>query len=87
MAPQAFLIRPWRWLKAIHANRATISAGPNFAYELCLTKINDAELQGLDLSSWQLVFNGADPVSHLTIQRFIGRFAPNELRRDAIMPV
>jgi acyl-CoA synthetase (AMP-forming)/AMP-acid ligase II len=73
-------------LKAIHANRATISAGPNFAYELCLTKIDD-ELQGLDLSSWRLAFNGADPVSPVTIQRFIDRFAPNELRRDAITPV
>jgi acyl-CoA synthetase (AMP-forming)/AMP-acid ligase II len=86
MAPQAFLTRPSRWLKAIHANRATISAGPNFAYELFLTKIDDAE-QGLGLSSWQLVFNGADPVSPVTIQRFIDRFAPNESRRDAIMPV
>jgi acyl-CoA synthetase (AMP-forming)/AMP-acid ligase II len=63
------------------SNRATISAGPNFAYELCLTKIDDAE-HGLDLSSWQLVFNGADPVSPVTIRRFIYRFAPNELRRD-----
>ena len=51
MAPQAFLTRPSRWLWAIHANRGTISAGPNFAYELCLAKIADAELEGLDLSS------------------------------------
>ncbi|HYO02068.1 MAG TPA: AMP-binding protein [Mycobacterium sp.] len=87
MAPQVFLTRPSRWLRAIHANRGTISAGPNFAYELCLTKIKDAELQGLDLSSWRLAYNGAEPVSPATIERFTERFAPYGLRRDAITPV
>lgn len=87
MAPQMFLTRPARWLKAIHANRGTISAGPNFAYELCLNKIPDAELDGLDLSSWRLAFNGAEPVSPATIERFTERFAPYGLRRDAITPV
>ena len=70
MAPQMFLTRPSRWLRAIHANRGTISAGPNFAYELCLTKINEADLDGIDLSSWRLAFNGAEPVSPATIERF-----------------
>jgi 1-acyl-sn-glycerol-3-phosphate acyltransferase len=87
MAPQMFLTRPSRWLSAIHANRGTISAGPNFAYELCLNKIPDAELDGLDLSSWRLAFNGAEPVSPATIERFTERFAPYGLRRDAITPV
>ena len=87
MAPQMFLTRPSRWLRAIHANRGTISAGPNFAYELCLNKIPDAELDGLDLSSWRLAFNGAEPVSPATIERFTERFAPYGLRRDAITPV
>jgi 1-acyl-sn-glycerol-3-phosphate acyltransferase len=87
MAPQVFLTRPSRWLRAIHANRGTISAGPNFAYELCLAKIDDAELEGFDLSSWRLAFNGAEPVSPATIERFTERFAPFGLRRDAITPV
>ena len=87
MGPQVFLTRPSRWLWAIHTNQATISAGPNFAYELCLTKIGDAELEGLDLSSWRLAFNGAEPVSPATIERFAERFAPYGLRRDAITPV
>jgi len=87
MAPQVFLTRPSRWLKAIHANRGTISAGPNFAYELCLAKIDDAELDGLDLSCWRLAFNGAEPVSPATIERFAKRFAPYGLRLDAITPV
>lgn len=87
MGPQVFLTRPSRWLWAIHANRGTISAGPNFAYELCLAKVDDAELKGLDLSSWRLAFNGAEPVSPATIERFTERFAPYGLRRDAIAPV
>jgi len=87
MPPQVFLARPSRWLRAIHAHRGTISAGPNFAYELCLTKVRDAELEGLDLSSWRLAFNGAEPVSPATIDRFAERFAPYGLRRDAITPV
>ena len=87
MAPQIFLTRPSRWLRAIHANRGTISAGPNFAYELCLNKVPEAELDGLDLSSWRLAFNGAEPVSPATIEQFTERFAPFGLRRDAITPV
>jgi 1-acyl-sn-glycerol-3-phosphate acyltransferase len=87
MAPQVFLTRPSRWLRAIHAYRGTISAGPNFAYELCLTKIDDAELQGLDLSCWRLAFNGAEPVSPATIERFTERFARYGLRPEAITPV
>ncbi len=87
MPPQMFLTRPSQWLWAIHANRGTISAGPNFAYELCLTKINDADLDGIDLSSWRLAFNGAEPVSPTTIERFAERFAPHGFRREAITPV
>lgn len=87
MSPQAFLIRPSRWLWAIHANRATMSAGPNFAYELCLSKIRDDEIEGLDLSSWRLAYNGAEPVSADTIERFGDRFAPYGFRREAITPV
>ena len=87
MPPQMFLMRPSRWLRAIHANRGTISAGPNFAYELCLTKMNEADLEGIDLSSWRLAFNGAEPVSPATIERFAERFAPYGFRRDAITPV
>src|SRR5271157_1129258 len=87
MSPQAFLIRPSRWLWAIHANRATMSAGPNFAYELCLAKVRDDEIQGLDLSSWRLAYNGAEPVSPATIERFADRFGPYGFRRDAMTPV
>lgn len=87
MPPQVFLARPSRWLWAIHELRGTISAGPNFAYELCLRRIDDAELEGLDLSCWRLAFNGAEPVSPVTVERFSERFAPYGLHPETIAPV
>ncbi|GLY88901.1 AMP-binding protein [Actinoallomurus iriomotensis] len=87
MPPQMFLSRPSRWLRAIGDQRGTISAGPNFAYELCLRKIDDAELQDLDLRCWRLAFNGAEPVRADTIERFAARFAAYGLRPEAITPV
>jgi len=87
MAPQVFLTRPSRWLEAIHAHRGTISAGPNFAYEVCLSKIDDRELTGLDLGSWRLAFNGAEPVSPTTVEQFAGRFRRFGLRPEAMTPV
>ena len=63
MPPTAFLARPERWLWAIHERRATLSAAPNFAYELCARRIGDDALEGLDLSSWRVALNGAEPVS------------------------
>jgi acyl-CoA synthetase (AMP-forming)/AMP-acid ligase II len=87
MPPEVFLTRPARWLWAISTQRGTISAAPNFAYELCLRKVDDAELEGLDLSSWRLAFNGAEPVSPDTVERFAIRFGPYGLRRTAITPV
>ena len=87
LSPLAFLARPLRWLKAIHDHRGTLSAAPNFAYELCLKRIGDAELAGLDLSCWRRAFNGAEPVSAETLRRFAERFAPCGLRPDALAPV
>jgi 1-acyl-sn-glycerol-3-phosphate acyltransferase len=87
MSPLAFLARPQRWLRALHRWRGTLSAAPNFAYELCLRKLDDAALEGLDLSSWRLALNGAEPVRAETIERFAARFARYGLRREAILPV
>ena len=87
MSPLAFLSRPERWLRAIQRHRATISPAPNFAYELCVRKIADKDLQGLDLSSWRAAINGAEPVRAETLERFATRFAPYGFRRDALMPV
>ena len=87
MSPLAFLARPARWLWAIHTHRGTLSAGPNFAYELCVRRIEDRDLEGLDLSSWRVAFNGAEPVSAATLTRFTERFRPYGFRPGAMAPV
>ena len=87
MSPLAFLARPQRWLWAIHRHRGTLSAAPNFAYELCVRKIDDRDLEGLDLSSWRYAFNGAEPVSPDTLAAFRERFSRYGLRPDALAPV
>lgn len=87
MSPLAFLARPALWLQIISRHRGTLSAAPNFAYELCLRHINDAALSELDLSAWRLAFNGAEPVSPATLASFATRFAPCGLRYQAITPV
>ncbi|HSF39289.1 MAG TPA: amino acid adenylation domain-containing protein, partial [Thermoanaerobaculia bacterium] len=86
MPPLAFLQKPRRWLEAVHRYRATTSGGPNFAYELCLQKITPAEREGLDLSSWRVAFNGAEPVRAATQERFAEAFAPWGFRREAFYP-
>ena len=75
MSPLAFLARPSQWLRTIHRHRGTISGGPNFPYELCLRRIPQHELEGLDLSSWHFAFNGAEPVSPETMTRFTEKFS------------
>jgi 1-acyl-sn-glycerol-3-phosphate acyltransferase len=87
MSPLAFLARPSQWLETISRYRGTISAAPNFAYELCARHVTDATLARLDLSTWRLALNGAEPVSAATLARFADRFAPCGLRREALTPV
>ena len=87
MSPLTFLARPARWLWAIHHHRGTLSAAPNFAFELCLRAIQDHEIEGLDLSSLRTLFNGAEPVSPATVERFIARFSRYGLRANALAPV
>ncbi|MBE0620336.1 MAG: AMP-binding protein [Burkholderiales bacterium] len=87
MSPLAFLSHPSRWLWAIHRHRGTLSGGPNFSYELCLKRIDDAELEGLDLSCWRYAFNGAEPVSPDTLAAFERRFARYGLSANALQPV
>ena len=87
LSPLRFLTRPEAWLWAVHAHRGTLTASPNFAWELCLSKVTDAQLEGLDLSSLRLVFNGAEPVSASTVERFARRFARYGLERRALAPV
>ncbi len=87
MPPLAFLADPARWLWAVHRHRATLSAAPNFAFELCLKNIRDEDIKGLDLSTLRMVVNGAEPVSPSTIARFTEKFQGYGFRAGAMAPV
>ena len=86
LSPVSFLQRPLRWLQAISRHRGTTSGGPNFAYDLCVEKIGEAERETLDLASWTLAFNGAEPVRAATLERFAAAFAPCGFRAEAFLP-
>ncbi len=86
MAPATFIQRPWRWLQAISHYRGTVSCAPNFAYELCIRKISPEERARLDLRSWQIALNGAEPVRKETLERFAETFAPCGFRAEAHLP-
>jgi len=86
MSPLSFLQRPARWLQAISRYRATTSGGPNFAYDLCVRKIGLQERANLDLLSWTVAFNGAEPIREGTIDRFCAAFEPCGFRREAFFP-
>lgn len=86
MSPKAFLEKPVRWLHAISKYKATTSGGPNFAFEHCIHKIKDEELDGLDLSSWKVAFNGAEPIQSHTLKRFSEKFAACGFKESAFFP-
>lgn len=86
MSPVSFLQRPYRWLKAISDYRATTSGAPNFAYDLCVEKISPEQRQTLDLSAWQVAFNGAEPIRAQTLERFTAAFSPWDFRPEAHYP-
>jgi natural product biosynthesis luciferase-like monooxygenase protein/FkbM family methyltransferase len=86
MSPLSFLQRPARWLQAISRYGATTSGGPNFAYDLCVRKIGLQERADLDLRTWTVAFNGAEPIREDTIDRFCATFEPCGFRREAFFP-
>ncbi|MGL5795069.1 MAG: AMP-binding protein, partial [Waterburya sp.] len=86
MSPTLFLQRPYRWLQAISQYKGTTSGAPNFAYELCVQKITAEQRATLDLSSWQVAFNGAEPIRHDTLERFSETFTDCGFRREAFYP-
>src|SRR6185369_7071903 len=86
MSPTSFLQSPLRWLQAISRYGATTSGGPNFAYDLCVRKVKPEQRAALDLSSWSVAFNGAEPVRRETIEKFAETFAPNGFRKEAFYP-
>lgn len=87
MSPLSFLTRPEKWLWAIHYHRGTLSGAPNFAYELCLRRIDDKQLEGLQLDSWRLCFNGAEQISPKTMRKFSSRFLAYGFHKETMYPV
>lgn len=86
MPPAVFLRRPVRWLQAMSRLGATASAAPNFAFESCVNKVTDEELEELDLSLWRVAINGAEPVRAATVERFARRFGPCGFRESTFHP-
>jgi acyl-CoA synthetase (AMP-forming)/AMP-acid ligase II len=86
LPPAAFLQCPFRWLQAISRTRATISGGPNFAYDLCTRKVSPEQKATLDLSSWRVAFTGAEPVRHETLEAFAAAFERCGFRRESFFP-
>ena len=86
MAPASFLQRPARWLRAISRLRATHSGAPNFAYDLCVRRIDDAERASLDLSTWDIAYNGSEPVRASTLNAFHRAFGPYGFRWESFRP-
>jgi len=86
MSPAAFLQRPVRWLRAIARYRATRTGGPNFAYDIAANRVSEADRKGLDLRTWRIAFNGAEPVRHDTMAAFSALYAPNGFRPDTFKP-
>lgn len=87
LPPELFLARPALWLRALSRHRGIVSPAPNFAYGLCLKRIRDEELQGVDLSHWRYALNGAEPIAAAVQERFAQRFAPVGFRAESLMPV
>jgi natural product biosynthesis luciferase-like monooxygenase protein len=86
MSPVSFLQSPFRWLQAISEYRATTSGGPSFAYDLCVQKITAEQRATLDLSSWSVAFNGAEPIRRDTLECFTQAFEPCGFRYETFYP-
>ncbi|CCG89151.1 non-ribosomal peptide synthetase [Erwinia piriflorinigrans] len=86
MPPMAFLQKPIRWLRLIAACGATCTGGPDFAYILCVNKVSEAEREGLDLSRWQVAYNGAEPIRSDTLSRFQSAYAPYGFAAGSLYP-
>ncbi|HET7752650.1 MAG TPA: AMP-binding protein [Anaeromyxobacteraceae bacterium] len=85
--PEHFLARPALWLRAMSRHRGTIAAAPSFAYAYCVQRVRDSDLDGVDLSSWRVALDGAEPVSLPVLREFQRRFASHGFRPDAMRPV
>jgi acyl-CoA synthetase (AMP-forming)/AMP-acid ligase II len=87
LSPDHFIARPAAWLQTLSRFKGVISAAPDFAYGLCVSKVKDRDLEGVDLSHWKIAFNGAEPIRPEGLREFAERFAPWGFRAEALTPV
>jgi fatty-acyl-CoA synthase len=86
LSPLMFLKRPGSWLQAMSRFRGTISFGPNFAYALCVKRVRERDLEGVDLSRWRVAGCGAEPIRAETLEAFADTFAKVGFRKEAMLP-
>ncbi|MGX1740413.1 fatty acyl-AMP ligase [Bosea sp. NPDC055353] len=86
LTPSGFMHRPLNWLRAIHEHRAEVGAAPNFAFDLCVDRFRPEQMEGIDLSSWKIALNGAEPVRAATLERFAATFAPYGFAPETMRP-
>ncbi len=84
--PAAFMMSPVRWLRLISSYRARLTGAPNFAFQLCVDKISDAQMRGLDLGCLDVAMNGAERIRYESVTQFADRFAAYGFRRESMMP-
>jgi fatty-acyl-CoA synthase len=87
LGPELFVARPALWLRAISRWKASISPAPNFAYGLCLSRVTDADMEGVDLSGWRHALTGAEAVTPSVARAFYERFSRWGFRPEALTPV
>ena len=86
LPPLLFLKRPITWFQAITRHKGTIAFAPNFAFALCVKRIKDKDLEGIDLSSWRIAGCGAEPIRPETLEAFAERFRPIGFDKNALLP-
>lgn len=86
MSPLQFVQEPRKWLAGISKYRATHSGGPNFAYDLCNSRIKPEQVAELDLSCWKVAYNGSEPVKAATIEAFSEKFKFIGFQKNAFVP-
>nr|WP_236141197.1 AMP-binding protein [Nostoc sp. CMAA1605] len=86
MSPVTFLQRPKLWLKTISDKGVTTTGGPNFAYDLCIQRVDPSSLEGLSLTSWDVAYNGAEHIKLQTLEEFTHTFAPYGFKKSAFLP-
>lgn len=86
MEPETFLRRPAVWLRSMSTYKGTLSASPNFCFDLCVRKVEPREREGLDLSAWRVAYNGAEPIGVEVVRKFIETYEPYGFRPEVMLP-